>query len=340
VAELEVRALRPEDTERVLDLLRSSLGAGTVPRTRAFWEWKHLENPFGASPGLVALHGEDLVGLRVFLRWRWRFGGEDLGAVRAVDTATHPEWQGRGIFRRLTETLVEELRAEGVAFVFNTPNSKSRAGYLKMGWRDLGRQRVHFRPAGLGVLFGGRSAGAQDDATPLAGHPKVEELLRRDDLGELLEACDRGDLVAGALRTARSVEYLTWRYGRCPEHDYRALWDLDARSGPGGGAALVFRSRLRRGRREIALSEILVGSGAEARLRARALLRRVQRTPGGDYLIGLAAAGSPERQVLARSGFWLTLPGPRLTVRPLAAAAPDRAALAGWRLSAGDLELF
>ncbi|MDH5380092.1 MAG: hypothetical protein OEW75_04520, partial [Cyclobacteriaceae bacterium] len=31
-------------------------------------------------------------------------------------------------------------------FIFNTPNEKSRPGYLKMGWVDAGRLPVYFRP--------------------------------------------------------------------------------------------------------------------------------------------------------------------------------------------------
>ena len=66
-------------------------------------------------------------------------GRSTLRAVRAVDTATHPDHQGRGLFTALTLHALEACRAEGVAFVFNTPNDVSRPGYLKMGWREVGR---------------------------------------------------------------------------------------------------------------------------------------------------------------------------------------------------------
>ena len=69
----------------------------------------------------------------------FRRGGSTLHAVRAVDTATHPDHQGRGLFTALTMHALEACRAEGVAFVFNTPNAQSRPGYLKMGWREVGR---------------------------------------------------------------------------------------------------------------------------------------------------------------------------------------------------------
>jgi hypothetical protein len=63
------------DTARVLGLVRLSLGEGTIPRDTSYWEWKHCRNPFGASPMLLAEAGDDLIGLRVFMRWQWVAGG-------------------------------------------------------------------------------------------------------------------------------------------------------------------------------------------------------------------------------------------------------------------------
>src|SRR4029079_3500391 len=101
--------------------------------------WKHVDNAFGRSPMWVACDGERIAGFRAFMRWEFEGAGEVKRAVRTVDTATHPDYQGQGIFTKLTLAGLEELAAEGVDFVFNTPNDKSRPGYLKMGWHVLGR---------------------------------------------------------------------------------------------------------------------------------------------------------------------------------------------------------
>ncbi|MEJ2542275.1 MAG: GNAT family N-acetyltransferase, partial [Gemmatimonadota bacterium] len=126
--------------------MRLSLGEGVSPRTQAYWRWKHEASPFGASPCLLATAGGRVVGLRVFMRWEWRLNGRTISSVRAVDTATHPEWRGQGIFTRLTRALLARVEGEGVSFVFNTPNEKSRPGYLKMGWEDVGRVSLWVRP--------------------------------------------------------------------------------------------------------------------------------------------------------------------------------------------------
>ena len=129
--------------------MREALGEGRVPRSEAFFRWKHIENPFGASLGFVVDDdaGGGLLALRLFQRWGLELRGFPVEAVRAVDTATATRAQGQGHFKRLTLKAVDAAVADDVDLVFNTPNEKSGAGYLKMGWRDLGQPGVWLRAA-------------------------------------------------------------------------------------------------------------------------------------------------------------------------------------------------
>ena len=135
---LEVRPATGSDREEVLALLGRSLGSDGDPRYPALFAWKHDENVFGPSPMWVATEAGRVIAFRAFMRWEFERGGRVLRAVRAVDTATDPDYQGKGLFTRLTMLGLDEMRADGVDFVFNTPNSQSRPGYLKMGWREVG----------------------------------------------------------------------------------------------------------------------------------------------------------------------------------------------------------
>ncbi|MCZ7535484.1 MAG: GNAT family N-acetyltransferase [Acidimicrobiia bacterium] len=147
---LVIRPATADDLPAILDLLAAAMSRDTAdPRFEALYRWKHEENAFGPSPAWVASDpaaGGRIAGVRVFMRWEFDAGGERRRAVRAVDTATHPEYQGRGIFTRLTLHALEAVREEGVDFVFNTPNDQSRPGYLKMGWEQVGRMPVACRP--------------------------------------------------------------------------------------------------------------------------------------------------------------------------------------------------
>ena len=147
--DLEVRSAHPEDEAAVIELLRASLGWRPGDPNEEFFRWKHRDNPFGESPAWVALHQGRVVGYRTFLRWEFvDLEGRVVRGVRAVDTATDPAYQGRGIFRTLTLRGVAELTLAGDALVFNTPNDQSRPGYLKMGWSLARRLPVAVLPAG------------------------------------------------------------------------------------------------------------------------------------------------------------------------------------------------
>ena len=43
-----------------------------------------------------------------------------------------------GLFQNLSLRAADDVKSEGVDFVFNTPNDQSRPGYIKMGWQLVG----------------------------------------------------------------------------------------------------------------------------------------------------------------------------------------------------------
>lgn len=343
--DLHIREATESDTEQVLGLLRSSLGEGSTPRHLEYWSWKHRFNPFGVSPVLVAEANGRLVGLRVFMRWGWEREGREVRAVRAVDTATHADWRGRGIFTRLTLALVEKMAAEGVSFVFNTPNELSRPGYLKMGWETVGRVTLWIHPRRpmrtLGSLATRRSVDRMElesenrDSSAGAGR-SIASLLDQPELERLLAA---SRVRESRLSTPVSLKYLRWRYADIPGFTYRAAWSLDDED----GAAVIFRHRTRGRLRELRLCEVLMGPSRASARRGSSLVRAVLRDTSADYAVAMAASKTPARRALLLSGF-VPIPrlGPVLTVRPLIREDGEILPLhrSAWRLSIGDLELF
>jgi len=328
----------------VLALLRSTLGEGPLGRGEEAFRWKHRAGPFGPSPGLAAVADDGtLVGVRLFQRWRLAAGGGELAAVRAVDTATHPEWRRRGVFRRLTLDLAGRVRDEGATLIFNTPNAHSRAGYLAMGWRSVGRVPLLVRPLRPGrlaaaMLRGARSGAAAAPPRALAGTAPVADLLGNPGAGGFLAGLWNGE---PRLHTPRTAAYLRWRYAEPPADalPYGALWHSEGDA----GAVVIARERVRRGLTGIVLSEVLVRGGERGERAATKLVGKIAARSGADYLVAIAARGTSERRALRAAGL---LPvgrrGPHLTVREL---SPLPTAIVptswhGWRLGAGDLELF
>jgi hypothetical protein len=328
----EVRHGTDADIPEVVELMKASLGEGEIPRTEQFWRWKHRENPFGASAMFLAKAGAQLVGVRLFMRWRWQLGDRTVGSVRAVDTATHPDFQGRGIFKRLTLLGAEQLTMDrSAAFVFNTPNDQSRPGYLKMGWRSLGRVSLWGRlcnPLRFALKNGAPiwepASGPPDGAAHAIEAAHSAGLLERLRPGPRLE-------------TPRTLPYLRWRFVDCPAASYGAA------SSAVDQTLVLYRLRQRGGRRELTIEDILCAPTWRGTQQTARTLRELVRTTQPDYAIAAFRPAAYEAAALTSSGFvpapWL---GPIFTTRDLAPdpAAPDLGTLASFRLSIGDLELF
>jgi GNAT superfamily N-acetyltransferase len=318
VDELTVRQATDDDLPRVLELLQSSLGWVPDEQYAAFYRWKHHANPFGRSPAWVAVDGDRIVGLRVWLRWRFVKAQRTWEAVRAVDTATHPDHQGRGIFRQLTTSSLEVLREQGVAHVFNTPNARSRPGYLKMGWQQVGKlpTAVRFRsPVAAAKAVKARVPAEKWSLSCSAGTDAAEILSDDGEVAALVAA-----LPDDRIRTDLDIGFLRWRYGYEPLH-YRGARDS-------GGIGL-FRLRRRGPVIECVVGHLLAPNDHVR----RRLLTRIAHVSGADQVIQIT--DRPHRR-----GGYFPLPGggPILTWRALA----DRQMppLGRWDLTMGDVELF
>lgn len=328
---ITIRPLEDADLPAVLRLLERTLAGGpTGQRTAEFFRWKHHDNLFGPSLALVAVAEGRIVGLRMLMRWRFTGPHGPVTAVRAVDTATHPDHQGRGIFTRLTLEALDRLRGE-VDLVFNTPNDRSRPGYLKMGWEEVGTVPVAVRPL-QPLRFLMRLPTVSRDSPPgLPGCrlPPVAPLLDDPGLPGLLAPRP------GRYGTPITPDYLRWRYGDAPGLDYRAL---TLRTDGALRGAAIGRPRWRGRLAEFTLSEVLVAPGDTDA--ARELLRGL-RQAGTDHVATILPRGSEAEQVRWRAGY-PTVPGQGMTlvVNVLEELPWSPADPSAWSLGLGDLEVF
>ena len=321
--DLEFRRAGESDRDAILDVLRVSLGREVDDRYEKLFAWKHVENAFGPSPAWIACDGDRIAGFRTLMRWEFRAGDRVIRAVRAVDTATHPEYQGRGIFTRLTMHALDELGAEGVEFVFNTPNDQSRPGYLKMGWHEVGTLPTVVRPthwSRVARIAKARVPAERWSTPSTAGLPVADVLADATAIDALLARRAR----SADLATNLTGDFLRWRYGT-PLLGYRAL----AASGGVEDGLAIFRIRARGSAREAALVALLTPAGD--RKAAAGLVKELARVADADYVLGL---GGPP----VWPGGLVRLPriGPMLTCRPIG----DHPEPTGWDLTLGDIELF
>jgi GNAT superfamily N-acetyltransferase len=326
VSDVLVRRASDDELPAIIELASAALGWREGEPNQALFDWKHRDNVFGRSPMWVAEVEGRLAGFRTFLRWEWeRADGRTARAVRAVDTATHPDFQGRGVFTTLTLGALAELGEEGVDFVFNTPNAQSRPGYLKMGWQTVGRLPVRIRPSGVNGLVRMASSRVPAEKWSLA----TDAGERPDDVfadAAGIDALLSSQPAVEGLRTRRSSPFLAWRYGLEPLA-YRVI--LAGRATVDG--FLVFRLRMRGGAIEAVVADVVVPGGSAA-IEQR-LVQDLARRSGADYLIRLDRRRFPP-------GRFVPLPrqGPIMTWR--AVNETEMPPLDQWDVRLGDIELF
>lgn len=206
---MQIRPAKVEDPIKIIDVLKAGLGEASIKINRRFWEFKHKENPFGKSLVLVAKKDHRIAGVRAFMKWRWQINQTVWQAYRAVDTATHPDFQRQGIFKKLTLAALDQIAEKSECFVFNTPNDNSRPGYLKMGWQIVGKIKAAVVPVFLqpALVFSQKTRFNNDFS-------KLDTLTRLHN-----EALQQN----GKLFTPKSPEYLQWRYQNNPMQSYNIV---------------------------------------------------------------------------------------------------------------------
>jgi GNAT superfamily N-acetyltransferase len=334
--DVEIRPYVGEDEPHVLELLRITLDRGPIgSRSPEFFHWKHFASPFGPSFMLVAETQGEIVGLRAFMRWRFHSDGEVMDAVRAVDTATDPAFQGMGIFSQLTREALEVLPGQA-AFVFNTPNEKSLPGYLKMGWQMVGQVPISVRirrPFRFIRRIGSIKSGGERGTVELpAEADRAEDVLREG--GPVSSLLNETAAPDARISTVRDLQFLRWRYAHAPHLGYRAVCEWEGVRLKG---LAIFRVRSRGRLLESTLADVIVAPGDG--LTARRLMRQVLRSAPVDHVASHFTKGTG--MAAASSGFHRAPGGLTLVVNPLRTGLrKDPTILDSWALSMGDLEVF
>ena len=313
---MQIRKGTHDDINDIVKLLKLSLGESLMPKTNEYWKWKHIKNPFGESDVLLAYDGNLLVGVRAFMKWIWCKSGTELKSVRAVDTVTHPEYQGRGIFKKLTLQLVDECSKGDVALVYNTPNHKSAPGYLNMGWRKVGKLpvRVSFKKPVSVIINRIRKSGASKFMS--LNDVKFDLNLSDFDLGDINST--------STWTTQRSKEFIQWRYIDVPIVNYHSIAYKSS--------FIIFR--LKKG--HLGKEVRIVDAFGDDKDRAAGLVK-MWREVDFDYM---SIVDLDHIKLPGLLGFKLRM-GPLVTINCLKLEeCHDSFNFESWRPSLGDLELF
>jgi GNAT superfamily N-acetyltransferase len=122
--------------------------------TPRYLDWLYVANPDGQAVGYDAWDGERLAAHYVCIPARAWVEGREAPVLLSLNTATHPDYQGKGLFTKLAAMTFEAGAAQGFDGVYGVANANSTPGFV----RKLGFQLV--RPLEARIGLGGLRHGA------------------------------------------------------------------------------------------------------------------------------------------------------------------------------------
>lgn len=334
--ELAVRDATEEDRDAAVELLEAAHGSKV--RDAASWDWLFRGRLGGY---VVADAGDRLAAQYALLPLRVRHRGEVIDGSLSLDTATHPDYGGRGL---MTELGGLAYARAGTDLVLGFPNPSSAwILYNRLDWHELTPFPLVFKPlVGLATALAPRRIRTRQVIRLLARPQRRRFNAERvDRFGGWAD--DIWSATSDSLGTAvvRDSAHLNWRFVASPFPYER----FAAEAGGEPAAFAVLRTVPWRNGSVSYLMELAAHAGAEAE--ARAVLEAAvsaARGQGAAGVVALSTPSNPLREVFRRAGF-RTAParvragfsfGARMSGALTEHAELRR--LDGWHVTAGDFD--
>lgn len=125
--------------EDYLSLFRHTFG-NEEKFNEHYLRWQYLQNPHGAVIGFDAYHGSELAAHYAVIPRSYQQGAQKFTAALSLNTATHPDHQGKGLFVSLASATYEAAAKSGIQFVLGVANANSVPGFVRrLGFFEVGQ---------------------------------------------------------------------------------------------------------------------------------------------------------------------------------------------------------
>ena len=125
-------------------------------------KWLYEANPDGQAVGFDAFEGDELAAHYVCVPATIRVNGSVERTLLSLNTATHPRYQGKGLFTKLAEMTYSAGSEQGFGSVYGVANANSTPGFVrKLGFQLVEPLRAMVGIGRLKIDFDAISANAQ-----------------------------------------------------------------------------------------------------------------------------------------------------------------------------------
>lgn len=242
-----VREANRDDDAGLAELFRAAF---QFERGDEHYRWKFIDNPDGPPVIAVAEDAGRLVGQYALWPTQLRLGSVVVLGAQSLDTMTHPDYRGQGIFAALAEQCMKYAAVKGIAALYGFPNENSYPGFVrKLDWDCTGtiplwvrplRPSAHHRiPRWVGPLA---DLGAKFLPNGRTRSFRVDDVL--PDSSAIDALLEEWRTLAGRCRVERTADRYLWRFSPASGMQYRwacayegdrlaalAVWGVDIRNG-------------------------------------------------------------------------------------------------------------
>lgn len=189
----------------------ASMAHNQTKKTKEWFLWKFRDNPYGESIMACAEDQGNIVGCVAYGMQKFCLNDKSVNGAFAFENFVHPDYQGRGIFKKLISLTEKEANRKGIELLLVFPNVKSLPGYKRMKWSQISPPEYWIKPIKLiSFLF------------------KIHDLRRkfkpnRSNLDSLNSPDEIEDFPTNTLKPIITKEYLDWRFFTFPVSEYLVL---------------------------------------------------------------------------------------------------------------------
>ena len=197
------------------------------------WNWEYKDNPSNRIEIILAIDKENIVGHYAVIPVKMKIKDEINLMSLSLDTMTHKDYRGRGIFPKLASKLYKELGESGISITFGFPNKNSINGFIsKLNWVEISDVPIQILPLNFKNLiyryfknkafsnFLGNIFNFMFKLFFKMKPIKSNNIIKINDFDNRFNKLwdlAKNEFIIGIVR---DKEYLNWRYFQKPEENY------------------------------------------------------------------------------------------------------------------------
>jgi len=126
------------DMQKLVDLQNTVYKGKHVFHSQSFKHW-YLDNPNGRVISYNALYEDIIAAHYAIIPVKMEIESRVVSGLLSMATVTHPEHQGRGLFKELARQSYDYAAKNGYEFVIGVANANSYPGFIKhLNFHDVG----------------------------------------------------------------------------------------------------------------------------------------------------------------------------------------------------------